>query len=113
MAGPGAAGLWPAMAKMRPVGGAVANSYHFAIFSFFHFFAFITCLFVIFMIFLVFSFLDCFIPNMTICYLLIATNLLKCRSIVGRIATNSTNRRNVLGFNIHQCTSVTKNQNTS
>jgi hypothetical protein len=40
MAGPGAAGLWPAMAKMRPVGGggAVANSYHFAIFSFFSFF---------------------------------------------------------------------------
>jgi hypothetical protein len=25
-----------------------------------------------------------------------------------RIATNLTNRRNVLGFNIHQCTSVTK-----
>jgi hypothetical protein len=50
---------------------------------------------------------------MTICYLLIATNLLKCHSILGHIAKNLTNRRSVLAFNIHQCTSVTKNQNTS
>jgi hypothetical protein len=45
---------------------------------------------------------------MTIFYLLIATNLLKCRSVVGRIAMNLTNHHSVLGFNIHQCTSVTK-----
>jgi hypothetical protein len=50
---------------------------------------------------------------MTICYLLIATNLLKCCSVVGRITTNLINHRSVLGFNIHQCTSVTKNQNAS
>jgi cyanophycinase-like exopeptidase len=51
--------------------------------------------------------------SMIILYLLVVTNLLKCRSVVGRIATNLINRRNVLGFNIHECTSVTKNRNTS
>jgi hypothetical protein len=45
---------------------------------------------------------------MIIFYLLLATNLLKCHGVVGRIATNSTNRRDVLGSNIHQCTFVTK-----
>jgi hypothetical protein len=43
----------------------------------------------------------------------IATNLLKRRGVVGHIATNLTNRRDGLGFNIHRCTSVTKNRNTS
>jgi hypothetical protein len=46
-------------------------------------------------------------------FLRIATNLLNRRGIVGRIATNLTNRRDGLGFNIHRCTSVTKNRNTS
>jgi hypothetical protein len=46
-------------------------------------------------------------------FLGIATNLLKRHGVVGRIATNLTNRRDGLGFNIHQCTSVTKNMNTS
>jgi hypothetical protein len=50
---------------------------------------------------------------MIILYLLVVTNLLKCFSVGGRIATNITNHRNVLGFNIHQCTSVTKNKNMS
>jgi hypothetical protein len=43
----------------------------------------------------------------------IATNLLKRHGVVGRIATNLTNRRDGLGFNIHRCTSVTKKRNTS
>jgi hypothetical protein len=43
----------------------------------------------------------------------IATNLLKCRGVVGRIATNLTNRHDGLGFNIQRCTSVTKNRNTT
>jgi hypothetical protein len=34
-------------------------------------------------------------------FLGIATNLLKCHGVVGRIATNLTNRRDGLGFNIH------------
>jgi hypothetical protein len=38
----------------------------------------------------------------------IAMNLLKHHGVVGRIATNLTNRRDGLGFNIHRCTSVTK-----
>jgi hypothetical protein len=38
----------------------------------------------------------------------IATNLLKRHGVVDRIATNLTNRRDGLGFNIHPCTSVTK-----
>jgi hypothetical protein len=46
-------------------------------------------------------------------FLRIATNLLKRHGVVGRIATNLTNRRDGLGFNIHRCTSVTKNMNTS
>jgi hypothetical protein len=46
-------------------------------------------------------------------FLRIATNLLKRHSVVGRIATNLTNRRDGLGFNIHRCTSVAKNRNTS
>jgi hypothetical protein len=46
-------------------------------------------------------------------FLRIATNLLKRRGVVGCIATNLTNRRDGLGFNIHRCTSVTKNRNTS
>jgi hypothetical protein len=46
-------------------------------------------------------------------FLRIATNLLKRRGVVGRIATNLTNRHDGLGFNIHRCTSVTKNRNTS
>jgi hypothetical protein len=62
-------------------------------------------------------FLDSFsffpIHNITICYLLIVTNLLKRRSVVAWIATNLTNRHSVLDLNIHQCTSVTKNRNTS
>jgi hypothetical protein len=41
-------------------------------------------------------------------FLRIATNLLKRHGVVGRIATNLTNRRDGLGFNIHPCTSVTK-----
>jgi hypothetical protein len=45
-------------------------------------------------------------------FLLIATNLLKRRGVVGRIATYLTNHRDGLGFNIHRCTSVTKNRNT-
>jgi hypothetical protein len=39
--------------------------------------------------------------------------LLKRHGVVGRIATNLINRRDGLGFNIHRCTSVTKNMNTS
>jgi hypothetical protein len=35
-------------------------------------------------------------------------NLLKRHDVLGRIATNLTNRRDVLGFNIHQCTFVMK-----
>jgi hypothetical protein len=46
-------------------------------------------------------------------FLRIATNLLKRCGVVGRIATDLTNRRDDLGFNIHRCTSVTKNKNTS
>jgi hypothetical protein len=46
-------------------------------------------------------------------FLHIATNLLKRRGVVGCIATNLTNRCDGLGFNIHRCTSVTKNRNTS
>jgi hypothetical protein len=46
-------------------------------------------------------------------FLRIATNLLKRRGVVGRIATNLTNRRDGLGFNIHRCTSMMKNRNTS
>jgi hypothetical protein len=46
-------------------------------------------------------------------FLRIATNLLKLHGVVGRIATNLTNRRDGLGLNIHPCTSVTKNMNTS
>jgi hypothetical protein len=34
-------------------------------------------------------------------FLRIATNLLKRRGVVGRIATNLTNCRDGLGFNIH------------
>jgi hypothetical protein len=34
-------------------------------------------------------------------FLRIATNLLKRRGVVGCIATNLTNRRDGLGFNIH------------
>jgi hypothetical protein len=45
---------------------------------------------------------------MIIFYLLPATNLLKCHGVVGRIATNLTNRRDVLSSNIHKCTFVTK-----
>jgi hypothetical protein len=45
---------------------------------------------------------------MTVFYLSITTNLLKRRGVVGRIATNLTNHCHVLGFNIHQSTSVTK-----
>jgi hypothetical protein len=45
--------------------------------------------------------------------LLIVTNLLKHRSVVGWVVTNLTNCRCVLGFNIHQCTFVTKNMNMS
>jgi hypothetical protein len=41
-------------------------------------------------------------------FLRIATNLLKRHGVVGRIATNLTNCRDGLGFNIHPCTSVTK-----
>jgi hypothetical protein len=62
-------------------------------------------------------FLDCFsffpIHNITICYLLIVTNLLKRLKFVGWISMNLTNRRSVLDLNINQCTSVTKNKNTS
>jgi hypothetical protein len=47
---------------------------------------------------------------MTIFYLPIATNLLKCHGVVGRIVTKLTNRCDILGFHIHQCTSVTKNR---
>jgi hypothetical protein len=36
-------------------------------------------------------------------FLRITTNLLKRRCVVGRIATNLTNRRDGLGFNIHRC----------
>jgi hypothetical protein len=46
-------------------------------------------------------------------FLGIATNLPKRHGVVGRIAMNLTNRRDGLGFNIHRCTSVTKNMNTS
>jgi hypothetical protein len=46
-------------------------------------------------------------------FLQIATDLLKRHGVVGRIATNLTIRRNGLGFNIHRCTFVTKNRNTS
>jgi hypothetical protein len=46
-------------------------------------------------------------------FLRIATNLLKRHSVVGRIATNLTNRRDGLGCNIHRCTYMTKNMNTS
>jgi hypothetical protein len=35
------------------------------------------------------------------CFLWVATNLLKRRGVVGRIATNLTNRRHGLGFNIN------------
>jgi hypothetical protein len=52
----------------------------------------------------------CPIYNMIFFHFLIATNLLKRCSVVGRIVTNLTNRRSVLGFNIHQCTSVKKNR---
>jgi hypothetical protein len=45
-------------------------------------------------------------------FLQIATNMLKRRGVVGRIATNLTNHRDGLGFNIHRCLSVTKNRNT-
>jgi hypothetical protein len=34
-------------------------------------------------------------------FLRIATNLLKCHGVVGRIATKLTNRRDGLGFKIH------------
>jgi hypothetical protein len=50
---------------------------------------------------------------MTIVYLLITMNLLKRRSVVGSTATNLTNHHIILGLNIYQCTSVTKNRNTS
>jgi hypothetical protein len=50
---------------------------------------------------------------MIIFYLLLATNLLKRHGVVGRIATNLKNRRDVLGSNIHQCTFVTKKRNMS
>jgi hypothetical protein len=40
-------------------------------------------------------------------------NLLKCRSVVGWIATNLSNRRSVLDLNTNQRTSVMKNRNTS
>jgi cyanophycinase-like exopeptidase len=46
-------------------------------------------------------------------FLRITTNLLERRGVMGRIATNLTNRHDDLGFNIHRCTSVTKNRNTS
>jgi hypothetical protein len=46
-------------------------------------------------------------------FLRIVTNLLKRHGVVGRIATNLTNHRDGLGFNIHRCTSVMKNRNTS
>jgi hypothetical protein len=46
-------------------------------------------------------------------FLQIAMNLLKRHGVVGRIETNLTNRRDGLGFNIHRCTSVTKNRKTS
>jgi hypothetical protein len=46
-------------------------------------------------------------------FLRIMTNLLNRRGVVGRIAANLTNRRDGLDFNIHRCTSVTKNRNTS
>jgi hypothetical protein len=46
-------------------------------------------------------------------FLPIAMNLLKWRGVVARIATNLTNRRVALGFNIHRCTSVMKNRNTT
>jgi hypothetical protein len=42
-------------------------------------------------------------------FLGIAMNLR--HGVVGRIATNLTNRGDGLGFNIHRCTSVTKNMN--
>jgi hypothetical protein len=54
-----------------------------------------------------------FINNMTIFYLLMATNLLKHHDVVARIVTKLKNRCDILGLNIHQCTSVTKNKNTS
>jgi hypothetical protein len=38
-------------------------------------------------------------------FLRIATNLLKRSGVVGRIATNLTNRRDGLGFNINRNTS--------
>jgi hypothetical protein len=46
-------------------------------------------------------------------FLRIATNLLKLHGVVGRIATNLTSHRDRLGFNIHRCTSVMKNRDTS
>jgi hypothetical protein len=61
---------------------------------------------------ILFQFIDFPIHNMNIFFnFLITTNLLKRHGVVGQIAANLTNRRSVLGFNIHQCTSVTKNQN--
>jgi hypothetical protein len=47
---------------------------------------------------------------MIIFYLLLPTNVLKRHGVVGRIATNLTNRRDVLGSNIHQCTLVTNKE---
>jgi hypothetical protein len=112
---------WGVAAASRDVAGATAvgrgvvatNCCHFFYFFLF-FFNFSNVSIHNMTISYLLMFLDCFSffshSYITICYLLIVTNLLKRRSVVGWIAMNLTNRHSVLDLNINQCTSGEKQE---